>query len=298
MLCCVCTLQTLARSQSQYSKVGNRITVVMEANIDEGGAGNTGSPTVCGGTNSGILTTTIQFRDYIGSRPPMWLSPEIVTSSRTFGSDSQTKLSYLSSTPVLRFASVYTMSCTHSASVRTDDPQLFFHFGANSNTTTTPVRVGHDLAATIKAALLELPDFASATTPYTNLEIDVSVDSTLGSQTICSNTGSSVTTITIYSDYGNIHGLSFSDSSGGLISMTSNEGTGTLAECSNNGVCNRETGVCSCFNSKIENRLLPENNFQNVRDLYMYKMGNSDGSATNTEGGRWVTQRLLLGLGL
>jgi hypothetical protein len=271
--------QALSRSQSRYSKVGRRIEVIMEANVDSGGTGNTGSPTVCGGTNSGILTTTIQFKDYIGSRPPMWLSPDILTSSRTFGSDSQTKLTYLSSTPVLRFASVFTFTCASDANHVANDHSLFFRFGPNSNSSIA-VRVAVDNAATIKTALQSIDDFDSTTTIYTNLDIEV------GSSPMCQDNTATTTTITLYSDYGNIHGLSFSDSTGGLITMTSNEGSGTLAECSNNGVCDRETGFCACFNNKIENRLLPSNNFQNSRDLYMYKMGNSDGSATNTEGGR------------
>lgn len=275
-------MQALKRSQSRYSKVGRRIAVVMEANIDAGGTGNTGSPTVCGGTNSGILTTTIQFRDYIGSRPPMWLSPDIVTSSKTFGTDSQTKLSYLGSTPTLRFVTIYTFTCLQNVNHQTNAPQMFLHFGPNKNASVTPVDLAFDQAYQVEGHIKTIPDFDSATTIYSNLKIVVK----FSSSRMCMNTVDAVTKVYIYSDYGNIHGLSFTDSTGGYLSMTSNEGTGTLHECSNNGVCNRETGVCSCFNSKIENRLLPSNNYQNAQDKYMYKMGNSDGSATNVEGGR------------
>lgn len=253
----------------------------MQANVDAGGTSNTGSPTVCGGVNSGTLTTTIEFLDYIGTRPPMWLNANITSSSKLFGNHSHTKLNYQGSTPVLRFATKHTLTCQICTGCSGTLPKLYFMFGNNISSS---ISVSVDNAATIKTKLLTISDFNTNNNIWPNFDIDVTFSGT--PSTICDDTNIGTTVITFYSDYGNIHGLTFTDNTANKITMTTNEGKGKLYECSNNGVCNRQTGQCSCYTSKIDNTLTTQNHYYNQRNEYYYKLTNSDGSATNTLGSR------------
>ena len=232
-------MNAVSRSKSMYRNVGSNIKVVMQGNIDSGGTGNTGSPTVCGDSTTGVLTTTIQFKDYVGPRPPIYINPSLVTNTRMFGTSSMIPLAYsgTGNTPVLRMATIFTLTCAICSACNANT-KLYFMMNSNISSSISITNAG---APTIRNTILAISDLNSATSPWTHIVATV-VFATGGPGVVCSSAYSATTTITLYSDYGNIPGFQVRDDTGGYLTVTSSYGTGTLTECSSNGVCNRKTG--------------------------------------------------------
>lgn len=236
-----------------------------------------GVPRICG--ESSVLSTTLRLTDRVGPRPPIYVSSSLTAPSKRFGANSAQKLSLYggAGTAILRMATTYTLTCAVCASCT--NYNLVFQFGKNISAS---VPVISATATTISTAISGISDFAtSATNIWTNF--DISVAFSTATTTLCDASATSTSAITLYSDYGNIPGLEIIDNTGGLITLTADgEGAGGsgIGECSHNGVCDTETGLCSCIQSKIDN---PSGGNANE---YYYKASNSDGSGTNTAGTR------------
>ncbi len=214
---------------------------------------NNGVPTVC--TSSSTVSTSIMFTDRNGPRPPIKVYEP--TANTRMWPDGGSSLLLSGSTPVLRMKTTYMLECPVC------DPcsgSLSFVYG-DSITASYDV-TATSLSATIAAGIKGLADLASA--EWSNLDVSVTITSSL-----C---GASAATsyVVLTSDYGNIPGLEIiysvtSGSTAQTLIWSSTNGAGTLYECSNQGFCNRQNGVCSCVQDYYDNTLF-------------YRASNSDGT--------------------
>ena len=194
---------------------------------------------LCG--SSTIFSTSIVLNDRAGPRTPMMVS--LLSSNTRMWPDGSTALTYLSGAPTLRMATVYTLTCP----VCPGCAGYFYISYGRSISTSLSVSAA---PSSIQAAILSLTDFVNQGWP----NLVVSVNSASG--TICQSGSTTTTTIYIYSSYGNLISLgivgnkviSYSGSTEyKTLTLTSNNGVGALYECSNQGFCDRKSGVCNCF---------------------------------------------------
>ena len=210
------------------------VTVKMPSNSD-------GLPTVCADTG---VFTEITFSDYAGQRSPIFVS------TGTSATRSQPDAGYFDSGGKVRMATIYYITCPVCLSC-TGNIYLTLN---DSISSAIDVTASSGLTLLKTALTSELDDMVHARWP--NFDVTVSGAS---SGKICASTSTVTTTkITILSNYGNIpfhlgilDGVGYSSiSEGGFnLTITSTAGTGALYECSNQGYCNREEGVCECFHA-------------------------------------------------
>ena len=229
--------------------VGN---VNVEMEID-----SVGLPSICLSTR--LQRTTIQFLNYSTANiPPILLTRN--TSKTREWPDGNQPLTLNSGVPTLHVATEHFLDCPICLSC---NGYLYFTF---LNSLSSSISLTADNAiSNIKREILLLTDLINQN--WTNLAINVT--SSVGNpDVICSATQQITLTITLYSDYGNIPGLgilqTFKNSQNTNITFISNNGDGTLYECSNQGYCDRSSGLCQCLTD-----------FQNGEKIYY--TSNSDG---------------------
>lgn len=237
-----------------------KVTVVTKAYFDE-------LPIICG--SSQVVSTKIMFNSYFGDRPPIYLSRN--TSSTRQWPDGSSALTLHGMHPVLRMVTDFTLKCPVCTACQGN---IYFVY---KKSTSTAVDITQLHASTlIKSAILELGDLMDEN--WANLNI--SVQNNGPNDKICNTASSTAISIHLYSDYGNIPSINVVDatytSSSSLfpanISISSNKGNGTLYECSNQGSCDYNTGVCTC-----NQQILSEGEF-------LYRAVSSDGKGSH--GGR------------
>lgn len=202
---------------------------------------------VCSATG---VATSISFKDYNGKRNPIYIS--LRTSNTRMWPDGGTSLSLASSTTnaKLRMQTVYTVTCPVCVSC---SGSIHFTYG-DSITASIDVTSSSGFANAM-TYILALSDLSGRSWP--NLDAVVTGTSTA----FCSSSSISTTTITLYSDYGNIHDLGIKYSvlaSTTVLSLTYvsvTAGVGAVYECSNQGVCNRDSGKCACFEKYYDSTL-------------------------------------------
>jgi hypothetical protein len=203
-------------------------------------------PSVC--SSASAVLTSIWFEDYLGSRPPLYVSWNDTSNTRLFPSG-DTTLSLSGSTPTLQLVTQYTLTCPQcSAGPSSCLGLIYFQFQDS-------LSVGIDISdpsplASIQTAIESLADLINLDT---SMGYDIS--SSTSSSTLCSSTSSSSFEISLLSAYGNLPKFTLIDST--LVTrtidvplnltLTSNHGMGTLTECSNQGLCNHTTGLCRCL---------------------------------------------------
>jgi hypothetical protein len=199
------------------------------------------TPTVCDA--SSVISTSIKFITFEGSRPPIKISTD--TSNSRLKPDGGTPLKLSGSDPVLRLNTKYTLTCPICANCAGN---FFLMFG---DSVTAPISI---TASSIKAVILSAIEGLSDLVAQNWENLDIFVE---GADTVCDTSAASIITINMYSDYGNIPGLSIIDASlfspntkvNSGIEISSTNGNGTLYECSNQGYCNRDKGVCTCISN-------------------------------------------------
>ncbi len=212
---------------------------------------NTGSfPQICG--LSSVTTTTIQFMSRFGSLPPILVTRN-VTTSRVWPQASPLSLSGAS--PVLRFKTTYTMSCPACSSC---DGSVYLAYK-------TSLSQAVDVTATngtglITLAVLSLEDLYRTNWPDFQFRVAYSG----ASNRVCNGGSSTSISIELFSSIGNIDGLTFVDASTANITLSSNKGNGNVYECSNQGICDHSTGICSCTKLQLDGN-------------YVYRALSSDG---------------------
>lgn len=202
---------------------------------------SSGYPVIC--SSASVMTTTIKFLDHPGNAPPIRVTKN-VSDTRMWPSGSTSISLSSSSSPILRMATKYVITC----------PTCMYCHGQIYFTYRNSVSVGINVTTAgaktdIENAILSLDDLINE--GWTSLSVTV----TGTYDTVCSSLGESSLTVYIYSDYGNIPHLnmldssyySFLDSSPANITFTSTKGNGTLYECSNQGICDHKTGSCQCL---------------------------------------------------
>ncbi len=215
---------------------------------------NAGLPTVCA---SSIVSTSIKFTDRNGPRPPIKVYEP--TSDTRMWPNGGSSLLLSGSTPVLRMKTTYTLYCPACTSC---SGYVSFAYG-DSITDAYDVTTS-SLFSTIESGIESLDDLSNS--KWSNLDVSVS-----GSTYICDSTAKT-TTIELTSDYGNIPDLKViykvyanSGAIAKTLTWSSTTGAGTLYECSNQGLCNRQNGVCQCVQDAYDNTLY-------------YRVSSSDGA--------------------
>lgn len=198
-------------------------------------------PSIC--SHSTAIETAIWFEDYLGSRPPIRVSYGDTANTRMFPNGSQV-LSLSGSTPTLQMVTKYTLTCPACTNCK---GKIYFKY---KDSISTGINIKDVFAVDlIKNDIETLTDLINMNWP----NFDIEVTSSTSSVSICS-THTSIFTISIYSDFGNLPLITLLDStlfSSVIdvplnISFTSNHGIGQMAECSNQGICDRKTGTCNC----------------------------------------------------
>ncbi len=200
-------------------------------------------PSVCG--ESEVVTTEIRFTSHLGDRAPVRVSRNS-SDSRQWRDGAQQLALATAASPVLRMETLHVLQC----------PVCVSCLGSVHFTYLDSVSVGVDINASgaadsIVAAVLGLHDLVAA--GWSDLEVLVAISA--GGDTICNSVTSTTVEISLFSAYGNLPSLgvldgsyfSPSDSTALDLTLSSNKGSGTIYECSNQGVCNHDTGVCECF---------------------------------------------------
>lgn len=199
-------------------------------------------PSICG--RSSFVETALWFEDYIGARPPIRISYGDTANTRLFP-DGSTSLRLSGSTPYLKMATKYTLTCPRC-------------YGACKGTLylkyKDSISTGIDITASSAAFLLTnaLQSLTDMKNQFPDLTYSVASS---GSSTLCRSGAPAIFFISLLSQYGNVPPISILDST--LYSSTvdvpmnitleSNHGFGTLAECSNQGLCDHKTGLCRCM---------------------------------------------------
>lgn len=111
-------------------------------------------------------------------------------------------------------------------------------------------------ASDITTAILGIDELQNAM--WSNLAVSVNISN--GKTSLCSAASTTVTTIELHSDYGNLPFLGLLDGTytasanvPGNLSLSTNQGNGTLYPCSNQGVCDTSSGVCQCLQLMYSN---------------------------------------------
>jgi len=223
------------------------VDVVMQENSN-------GIPQLCG--DSSVVTTTFTLRDHPGQLSLVRLN--FLLDSSRFQKLSNTTLQEAAGDAIISMVTVYTLFCDVCTACH---GKVNFMFGDSLSPAVDITATG--AAAGIIAAIEGMPELISA--GYPGLDVTVTMDPDAGDK-ICAAKNNTVV-IKMHSTYGNIHGVqlvdgSFKESSAfvaqgfGGISMglvwESSGGDGPLYECSNQGDCDRTTGVCRCFHKEQE----------------------------------------------
>lgn len=195
--------------------------------------------TIC--SASSIISTEITFLDLPGHLSPIFITRG-TSQSRQFP-DSYTTIP--TTNTVLQMSTVYSITC----------PICTNCVGRISFSYLGSVSVSVDITAlgasnSIASAINGMPDFINSNWP--NLNVAVTGGAT---DKICSTSEANTVTIRITSDYGNIGPINILDdtqvSTGSTttagLTWGSNIGQGDLVECSNQGICDRGTGICRCY---------------------------------------------------
>jgi hypothetical protein len=216
------------------------VRVIMEAGSD-------GTPQMCSSSHSAPYETTIIFIDQLGPLPPISVHANNTGPSRMFpDGDNHLSLSGWSS-PILRMVTYQQVVC----------PICHYCGGDVYLAYKDSISAGVDIMSNGVASLLydavtSLSDLDNENWP----DLSISVSSTQSS--LCTFV-ESVTTIKMYSSAGPLPPIQLIDNSyydstsydyRVNLTLTNNSGTDTLYECSNQGICDRTTGLCLCFNSK------------------------------------------------
>ena len=235
------------------------VDVVMQEDVG-------GLPNMCGSAST--LATTFTLRNHPGQLPPVRLTTSLASSR--FFADSGTVLSFSGGSRVIRMVTKYTLIC---GACNGCHGNVNFAYGNSISANVDIITSG--AAAAIRSAILGIADLSAA--GWTGLDVSVSIPSG-ASDAICYSS-SNVVVISLYSAYGNINGLtlidgSFSESAvyvqkgfGGSsmgLQWSTSGGDGDVYECSNQGECDRSTGVCRCFHVEQE-------------DLTVHRSAASDG---------------------
>jgi len=221
-----------------------RVQVVMQADA-------TGEPSACSATGQ---LTTFTLLDRPGPQRPIRVVSN-TGASRMFPDSGTVSLSNEGNAATLSMVTNYFISCPACSGCT---GKIYLSYGDSISSAV-------DITASsspglVAAALATLTNLTNANYPG----LTFSVTSSTGTTTtaICKSDQSHTLTISISSTIGNIPGLDLIDSSfsedatfvslgfgtgkTANITMTSNLGTGTLYECSNQGICDRRTGQCQC----------------------------------------------------
>jgi hypothetical protein len=214
-------------------------------------------PSICG--LSSPIETSIWFEDYYGARPPIRVSYGDTANTRLFPNGA-TSLSLSGATPILKMVTQYTLTCPQCTAGACLGSIYFNYkdsFSSSIDISATLSSSGLTPLVALQRALEDLTDFTNLYISDTSEDTDLSyeITSSTSSSSICSTTSLSSFEISILSSYGNLPKISLVDST--LVSslldvplnltFQSNHGLGTFAECSHQGICNHDTGVCSCL---------------------------------------------------
>jgi hypothetical protein len=205
-----------------------------------------GTPIMCSRSSASPYTTTIMFMDKFGPLPPIAVHFNNTGASRMFPSGGD-HLSLSLSTPVLRIATYQQIVCPVCASCT---GTVHFVYGDS-------ISSGVDITSTsanskVATAIDSLTDLMNENWPALSISVNAAQTS------LCSTTTEAVTKITFYSTTGPLPPLGLLDqtyvdtSTYGYdyhvnLTMTHDTGSDILYECSNQGICDRTTGLCQCF---------------------------------------------------
>jgi len=193
-----------------------------------------GLPVVCG--SSEPVSTSIHFDSYLGDRPPIFVTPK--AAATRMWPDGNTTLGLTDASPILRMASMHVLSCPICPNCH---GKAFFTYGNSVSAGVNITLPGGD--ALVTKAISALADLLAAKWP--DLQVNVTIQG--GQSSLCSSSVAVKTTIAIYSSYGMLPSLGVLGGHNVSLTLTSNAGSGSLYECSNQGVCNRRTGICDCL---------------------------------------------------
>ena len=229
---------SLSLSMVRYLKYAlESVDGVGRVSVDMKALGSDGLPSVCVPTQ--LASTTITLTDQIGSIGPMGLTTK--TSNTRLWRNGGIALNLTDSTPTLQMATQYFLVCPVLCPSCDENAVLFFKYGRSLS---VPVNITGSTHSLIISSILALTDLKNSQWPNLN----VTVTATGGSSSICDSSRlvSVTTTITLTSTYGNIAALDIISSPTSSLTLTSTAGYGTLYECSNQGVCDSNTGACVC----------------------------------------------------
>lgn len=209
-----------------------------------------GLPHVCG--EDEIISTDIIFEELAGSLPPLLLTLNTSNTRRWPNGGTQLRLNRRS--PILRMSTEHILTCPPCPNCYGN---IYFIY---EDSVSSAINVTIDGAkSAIERAILELDDLVEG--GWTNLVVNVTIGddspSVADVDRVCSPTTTVTTRISLFSDYGNLPFLSILDGTYGgefdpnsaNITLTTNDGNGTLYECSNQGSCDRIRGRCQCFSA-------------------------------------------------
>jgi hypothetical protein len=215
-----------------------KVLVTISSSVHEGQS----TASICG--SSDVVTSNIRFLSHVGSRPPIRVFRN-VSSTRQWPSAGSSPLSLSGSLPILQMKTIYSLICPSCVDCTGN---IYFKY---LTSVSSPIDVTSLSAADlVYNAIYSLTDLKSSN--WDNLHF--TVENTGSTDRICNSGDSTTITLNIFSDYGNIGELSIIDASfnSGNISFTNNKGNGTLYECSNQGICDHNSGTCSCNQLQID----------------------------------------------
>lgn len=210
-----------------------------------------GLPSACGAT---ALVTTIQLLNFPGRQRTIKVS-NASASTRQFPSGG-TPLTLSSGPSSLSLLTQYKLTCPAGCSGCTGYVYLVYGDSVSGGVDVTAAGA----PALLAAALSQLTNLTAQHFPTLTFAAASSVST---ASPLCGSASHTVT-LTLSSSLGNIGGLSILDSthaeepeyvSRGFgrkranVTLSSNLGSGALYECSNQGICDRRTGVCGCFSA-------------------------------------------------
>lgn len=211
------------------------------------------SPQICG--SSSPVTSSIRFLNHFGNLPPILVSRNV---SATRSSPLAFPLQLSSSSPILRMKTTYTLTCPSCISC---SGSIFLSYK-------TSISTAIDVTASNGTGLISRAIFSLSDLYKTNWpDFHFTVRYSGASNRICNSGSSTTVAIDLFSTIGNIEGLGLIDASfsSGNITLSSNNGNGSLFECSNQGICDHNTGICSCNQLQLDGS-------------YLYRALSSDGS--------------------
>jgi hypothetical protein len=195
-----------------------------------------------------VVTSSVRFLSYPGSRPPIKVVRN-VSSTRQWPSAGFFPLALSGSSPILQMKTEYFLICPACVDC---SGNIYFKY---LTSVSSPIDITSLSASNlVSLAVSSLLDLKSSN--WDNFYITVEVSGAF--DRICSSGSSTTITLNFFSDYGNIGGLSVIDASlnSGNISLSNNKGNGTLYECSNQGICDHNSGTCNCNQLQIDGHWL------------------------------------------